>query len=353
MIPEATYDSRPRPAVSVIVPTYNRPDLLERALRSILAQTFEEFEVLVVNDAGEPVEGLVASLQDSRIQYIRHERNRGLPAARNTALQMARGRYIAYLDDDDLFYPNHLETLVQAIEQGPEKVVYSDAEMVVQRTENGETITMGKQLAYSYDFSADLLLISNYIPVLCILHERSVLDDSGWFDESLTSHEDWELWIRVSRQHAFRHVPVTTAEFMMSLDPRKQDARRREMFTTLKLIYQRTDALLEGRPDLQQNRRDHVAKYMADIEQSAELVQAMEENRPAPRHLLGVSLESILTRHPGFANRLPTLQGYITRGKVDLVRKIVLRDLPESPERAKLLTALERHGATSESPINS
>src|SRR5262249_28898416 len=81
--------------VSVIVPTFNRPDLLQRALASVLAQTYRQFEIVVVNDAGTDVENIINEMNSSgKIVYVRHDRNRGLAASRNTAIRLARGTYI-------------------------------------------------------------------------------------------------------------------------------------------------------------------------------------------------------------------------------------------------------------------
>ena len=105
------------PLVSIIVPTHNRPRLLCEALKSILGQTMQDFEIIVVNDAGLDITPWVRPLdQSGRIRLLRHPHNRGLAAARNTGLRAARGKYIAYLDDDDLFYPQHLEVLVEEAE---------------------------------------------------------------------------------------------------------------------------------------------------------------------------------------------------------------------------------------------
>ena len=112
--------------VSVIVPTFNRPDLLLQTITSIRNQTMNDLEIIVVNDCGSDVETLLAPLRDTTpIVYARHARNRNLAAARNTGIALARGKYIAYLDDDDLYYPDHLETAVGYLESHGESVVYT------------------------------------------------------------------------------------------------------------------------------------------------------------------------------------------------------------------------------------
>src|SRR3972149_933183 len=96
--------TQPHPLVSVIVPTYNRPDTLKRTLESIAAQTYKRIEAIVVNDAGEDVSGVIDTFHDRlSIKYLVHGKNKGLAAVRNTAIKHATGQYIAYLDNDDIF----------------------------------------------------------------------------------------------------------------------------------------------------------------------------------------------------------------------------------------------------------
>ncbi|MDH5580139.1 MAG: glycosyltransferase, partial [Betaproteobacteria bacterium] len=150
------------PKVSVIVPTYNRPDRLRTALESLAAQTFQDFEVIVVNDAGCEVGFVVAACIDRhRITTITHDRNRGLAAARNSGLRAAKGTYIAYLDDDDRYLPHHLETLVAYLDRHECRVVYTDAWRVQERQVEGVYVETGRDVPYSYEFSPADLLVNN------------------------------------------------------------------------------------------------------------------------------------------------------------------------------------------------
>ena len=98
------------PKVSVVIPTHDRAHLVGRAIRSVLAQTFQDFEIIVVDDCSvDNTKEVVQSLADSRIRYLRHEINRGGSAARNTGIGAARGEWIAFLDSDDEWLPKKLE----------------------------------------------------------------------------------------------------------------------------------------------------------------------------------------------------------------------------------------------------
>ena len=207
------------PMVSVIVPTYNRPDRLQVALSSILAQTYQDFEIIVVNDGTIDVSDVITPLnRDGRITTIRHDHNRGLAAARNTGLRAAKGRYIAYLDDDDTYLPDHLHTLVTALQNGEHKVAYTDAWRIHEVRQGDQYVVTGRDIPYSRDFNCIDLLLCNYFPVLCVMHEKACLEQVGVFDESLFAHEDWDLWIRMATIYPFLHIKHTTAAFTWRRD---------------------------------------------------------------------------------------------------------------------------------------
>lgn len=229
------------PKVSVIIPTYNRPDRLRTALASVLAQEYRDFQIIVINDGATPVEPVIAAFNhDGRITLINHDRNRGLAASRNTGLRQATGTYVCYLDDDDCFLPDHLRTLVTQLETGDCKVAYTDAWRVHEQIVGGTFSEIARDQPYADDFNPHQLLIGNYIPVLCVMHARACLDEVGWFDESLFVHEDWDLWIRMATRYPFTHIPKTTAEFTWRVDGSSMTSQSREAFLrTTEIIYRK------------------------------------------------------------------------------------------------------------------
>jgi glycosyltransferase involved in cell wall biosynthesis len=205
------------PLVSVIVPTFNRPELLCEAIDSILGQTLQNFEIIVINDAGIDVTGWIAGRDTAgRIRLLTHPTNRGLPAARNTGLRVARGTYIAYLDDDDIYYKDHLAVLVREAETTGHAVVYSEAFRALYTRHDSSPATVERAVIYPGGFSLGDLLVRNRVPVQSVLHRRSCIDTIGSFDETLETHEDWDLWIRLFHQYPHSHVKQTTSEFRMN-----------------------------------------------------------------------------------------------------------------------------------------
>lgn len=253
------------PKVSVIVPTYNRPDRLRTALESLAAQTFQDFEVIVVNDAGCDVGFVIAACADrQRITTLTHDRNRGLAAARNSGLRAAKGTYIAYLDDDDRYLPTHLETLVGYLDRHECRVAYTDAWRVHERQIDGVYVESGRDVPYSYDFSPADLLVSNYFPVLCVMHARQCLEEIGFFDESLFAHEDWDLWIRMATRFPFKHLPVTTAEFTWRSDGTSMTSATTETYRrTTELIYRKYAPYAELIAGVREGQQRHLEKLYA------------------------------------------------------------------------------------------
>ena len=231
----------PAPLVSVIVPTCSRPEMLREAIDSILSQTFEDFEIIVINDGGPDVAGIIAeSGGSSRIISLRHEQRHERSAARNTGLAAARGKYIAYLDDDDIFHPDHLESLIAILRVTGKKVAYSDACRAHQLRENGRYKVTRRELHATQDFSRAHLLAANFIPILCLVHEKSCLEATGGFDAQLATHEDWDLWIRLSRHFEFVHLKKVTCEFRCRYDGSSMTSSNRgDFLRTAELIYER------------------------------------------------------------------------------------------------------------------
>lgn len=255
------------PKVSVIVPTYNRPDRLRTALTSLAAQTYQDFEIIVVNDAGCEVESVIAACADRhRITTICHDRNRGLAAARNSGLRVAKGAYIAYLDDDDRYLPNHLGTLVSYLDRHECRIAYTDACRVHERQIDGVYVETARDVPYSKEFSPADLLISNYFPVLCVMHARQCLDEVGFFDESLFAHEDWDLWIRMATRFPFKHLAVTTAEFTWRSDGTSMTSRTRDTYRrTTEIIYRKYAPYTERNADMREAQQRHLQRFYAEV----------------------------------------------------------------------------------------
>ncbi len=203
------------PLVSVIVRTKDRPALLANALKSIAAQTYANLEIVLVNDGGQDVRDVVTALTGGiPVTYIAHDNRKGRAAAANTGLKAAKGLYLNFLDDDDVFLPDHVETLVSYLNTSNDKVAYSNVLNVyftgsVDRPEH----RLKEELIFNLDFDPEILLFQNYIPLMSVLFSRDVLSKVEGFCEEMDLFENWDFWIRVSRHFRFHHIDKITAEY--------------------------------------------------------------------------------------------------------------------------------------------
>jgi len=232
-----------KPLVSVVMPTRNRRGLIQDALRSVADQDYTNWEMVIVNDGGEDVWDLIQNyLPAQKVRYISNSEGVGQVAARNAALRAARGDIVCYLDDDDAYLPNHIGTIVRAIQQGEHAFVYTDAEYATETIENGLRSVMQRSTRYAHGaFSAEQLLVQNYIPINTWGHTRDCLWKIGLFDEEMTCLEDWEFLLRLTSQYGAQHVGVTTVEVRVRTDlsDSVSSQRRLEFLPTFLGIYQR------------------------------------------------------------------------------------------------------------------
>ncbi len=259
-----------RPLVSVIIPTCNRESMLKDAMASLLAQDYQYWEAIVVNDGGVDVQDAVLAADKlGRIRYLSHDKSRGPGAARNTGLRQARGTLICYLDDDDLFLPNHLATVVAALEGKSSGFVYTDARYASEQIgEDGrKVVSMGTRYEHE-KYSRDRLLTSNYIPINTWAHHKVCMEKSDLFDEYMVSHEDWELLLRLARHYEFEHIKSVTVEVREREDGARVTMRGKQGFVKdFCEIYRRTDDLADAEI---RNQREQVLRGLSAQAASAE-----------------------------------------------------------------------------------
>jgi hypothetical protein len=187
------------PAVSVIIPTYKTAQYIAETLDSVLAQTFTDYEIIVVNDGSPDTPELEAVLQPyaSRIHYI-VQGNRGLSGARNTALRVARGELVAFLDSDDVWEPNYLACQVEMMRRDTTiTVLYPNAVTF------GDPQRAGRLFMDMHPSNGPVtferLVTQQCNVMVAVLARRQAVVDAGQFDESLRSSEDFDLWLRIIR----------------------------------------------------------------------------------------------------------------------------------------------------------
>ena len=190
------------PQVSVIIPTCNRPEFLRAALQSVARQSFQDFEIVVV-DAGDNdnSRAVVESIETPSIRYLRHEGSNSA-AARNSGILHSKGEYVAFLDDDDEWYPEKLMNQMRALTMSGSEIgaVYTGSFRIDRRTQK---IVAQRVPTARGDLRAELLNGNCIGGVSSVLMRRECFDRIGRFDERLSSFEDYDLWLRMSRIYHF------------------------------------------------------------------------------------------------------------------------------------------------------
>jgi glycosyltransferase involved in cell wall biosynthesis len=190
--------------VSVVVPTYNRAELLPRTIDSVLEQTFREFELFVVDDGStDDTASVVESYDDDRLTYIQFDENRGANAARNAGIRAASTSFVSFLDSDDEFRSTHLEVVVDRLEEQPARLggVYTSQRFL----EDGDEVDV---LVADRELTEPWEAIRDYPAggFSCWTFRRDVFENVGMLDESLEGVQDREFLIRYLEQYDFAPV---------------------------------------------------------------------------------------------------------------------------------------------------
>ena len=254
------------PTVSVVIPTYNRAAFLKEAIESVLAQTYQAWELIVIDDGStdttrETVEAYVK--RDPRVRYL-YQSNQGLPKTRARSLEFVRGQYVAFLDGDDLFLPEKLACQVEFLDAHPDVgMVYSYVDFVDRRKRYRKTFP--EQPAVTFEE----LLDRNTIQSHAVLVRKACFDRVGSFRGDLKKSDDYEMWLRIAKVFSIAFLPKRVAlyrwhEANMSYDRTgryqavmtiyhgllanglSKSARRRVISRCAQLTYRRAVALLDG-----------------------------------------------------------------------------------------------------------
>jgi glycosyltransferase involved in cell wall biosynthesis len=195
------------PVVSVVIPTYNRANYLLEAIESVRTQTYKDYEIIVIDDGSEDNtrESLQKQFESGTIRYI-YQENRGESAARNHGIRLARGRYIAFLDSDDLFMPMKLEKQTSFLDNHPEigfvhswHSKFDDA---------GNHLGIRDTSVFSgWVYPEILLNWSVLIPPTCVMVRTDVLSEIGGFDEDQSLGPDLDMWRRITRRYPIGLIP--------------------------------------------------------------------------------------------------------------------------------------------------
>lgn len=184
------------PKVSIIIPTYNQARFITNTINSILEQTYKDFEIVVINDGSTDNTNEQLEKLGNKIKVINQE-NSERAIARNNGVKNSNGKYLAFVDSDDIWKPHKLERQAQVLEQSLDTaLVYSTCERI---DENGREIKTAKRQTKGYSGNVfEKLLCRNFIVSATPLVKREYFDNTTGFETKYVPYEDWELWIRLS-----------------------------------------------------------------------------------------------------------------------------------------------------------
>ncbi|SHF68048.1 Glycosyl transferase family 2 [Desulfacinum infernum DSM 9756] len=189
--------------VSVIIPTHNRARMVREAVESVLAQKDARFELIVVDDGSTDETPEALGPHRDRLRFIRQE-NRGVSAARNRGIQVARGEWIAFLDSDDLWLPGKLRAQLSFFEEHPDLLICQTEEVWIR---NGRRWNPKKYHAKPSGYCFGRLLERCLVSPSAVMIHRRVLNEVGLFDETLPACEDYDLWLRIGCRRPIGLVP--------------------------------------------------------------------------------------------------------------------------------------------------
>ena len=207
------------PAASVIMPCYNAEKFVQQSVESILLQTFEDFELIIIDDASadrsvEVVKGL--AVRDARIRLFVHEKNLGASRSRNDGLHAASGNYIAFCDADDVWKPEKLKSQVELLSNNPSyDIAYCDSQ-IIDEAGSPSGHLFSEKFPVPKNPSGNLfeeLCTRNFINMQTVCIRRNAVGHGIFFDEDIKWIEDWWQWIRLSRNHLFLHERLPLAQY--------------------------------------------------------------------------------------------------------------------------------------------
>ena len=210
---------------SVIIPTYNRGTIIKRAIDSVLCQSEKDFELLIVDDGStDNTEEIVNSYDDNRIVFIK-QNNGGASSARNNGIKNARGKYISFLDSDDIWYPQTLEMQKKKYDSDTEiSCVYSDLESIA---EDGSHIPFWNPTGIEGYIYADALRQGFLSPTIVLSAKKECFDKVGGFDLSFPASQDDDICFRLAKYFKFGYIDIPLAGVYINSDDRISSSLRK------------------------------------------------------------------------------------------------------------------------------
>jgi len=247
------------PLISVIIPVFNSEKTIRETIESVLKQSFTDFELIVVNDGSQDTTlEIIIQIKDPRLKVFSYS-NAGVSATRNRGISQATGKYISFLDSDDLWTSDKLESQLKALQANPQAgVAYSWTNYI---DESGKFLYSGNKVVLNGNVYEQLLLQNFIESGSNVLIRREALNQVGGFDESLFGPEDWDLLIRLAAKYDFVVVPIPQILYRMSANSVSSSISRQEK-ASLKVIEKAFTQAPEALQHLKRYSISNLYKYL-------------------------------------------------------------------------------------------
>jgi glycosyltransferase involved in cell wall biosynthesis len=247
------------PKVSVNIPVFNDERYIKETLKSVLDQTFIDYEVILIDDGStDGTAEIIKGISDPRIKYF-YQKNQGIGAARNAALLRSQGEYIAFLDHDDLWLPEKLEKQIALLEARPEVgLVFSDT---VFFNDHGDLYCIYQERKPPRGRVFGELLVWYFLSLETVVIRRSVLDEVGWFNPAMMMAEEYDLFMRIAYKFDLDYVDEPLAKYRLHQNNyswgREEQAIAEERLTVT--------GLLRKHPEIYDHYRAGIRKRFEDL----------------------------------------------------------------------------------------
>lgn len=294
-----------KPFFSVIIPLYNKEKHIKNTLKSVLHQTFTNYEIVIINDGStDNSESVVKNFTDPRIKYFNQE-NQGASQTRNNGIKYAIGKYYALLDADDLWFPNHLENFKKSISKYSTHLIFCNNYRLYFSSKN----TRNASFSYLPKEEEDIVVIKNYFrsslhdsiansTAICLHH--SIFEKGYFFDPTIPSGQDTVLWIQLAINFEYIFNKTITSEYNKSITnslSKSKNADSRKTITSLFIANEKKDVFLKKYID--QNRFSIAVEYKINnqLKEFKELKSQIKKSNLNRKQLILLILPSFFLRY--------------------------------------------------------
>lgn len=279
----------PLPKISIIMPVYNGAAFVNKSIDSVLSQTFDDFELITINDgSSDNTREVIKKYTDRRIAYLQNRKNQGVPKTRNKGLAAARGKYIAYCDHDDIYYPRHLERMAAVLDARRDIGLVYARYLIVEPGKPTQVFPASDLQDKNWKWK-----LKDIGAPLNIMHRIECTRKAGGFDESevitKNSGEDYELWLRIADYFKCYYLKEILGEFVFHSRNRSFNIDWHKSF--LYIIKKRWLAMHRKSERLKyiQYCREKLKNYKTPASENS-LTMALPKQKPSPESLSQPSL---------------------------------------------------------------